>query len=142
MQLCSCAGTIHSPGRSSDSTASAPIEKPAPDQPPPQTSREADFDDTQARPRAIASLELTTQGRNLLTQGRPDAAIRLLERALQLNPTNGQNYYYLAEAWIMKKNLSQAREYNDLAQIYFVADPLWQKRAESQRKRFGAEDRE
>ncbi len=89
----------------------------------------------QANPRALASLQLTEQGKMLLDQRRPDDAIRVLERAIQLNPATGHNYYYLSEAWLMKGNLDQAREFNDLARIYFSDNPTWTARVENQRQR-------
>lgn len=135
-QLCSCAGPLQS---SSDQTnglsAPQPPKRTTPHQPPPRASQEHGTSDMQPEPRVIASLELTTQGKNLLAQGQPDAAIRLLERAIQINPTNGQNYYYLAEAWITKENYTQATEFNELAQIYFTENPTWLKRAKNQRER-------
>jgi hypothetical protein len=46
-----------------------------------------------------------------LRSNKPDEAVRTLERAVNLHPTNGGNYYYLAEAWLMKGNVRQAREF-------------------------------
>ena len=69
-------------------------------------------------PRTVASLQLTDQGRLFLESGQPDHAIRMYEQALNLDPTNGQNYYYLSEAWFMKGNIAQAAEFNRLAAIY------------------------
>ena len=86
-------------------------------------------------PHVVASLQLTDQGRLLLEEGRTDDAIRILERAVNLNPTNGQNYYYLAEAWIRKKNLPQAKEFNRLASLYFQEDKTWLSRVKVQRDR-------
>ena len=54
----------------------------------------------------------------LLETGYPDDAISVLERAVGLNPTNGENYYYLAEAWIAKGDTVQAEEFNRLAALY------------------------
>lgn len=86
-------------------------------------------------PHVTASLQLTEQGRLLLEEGRTDDAIRILERAVNLNPTNGQNYYYLADAWIRKKNLSQAKEFNRLAGLYFQKDKTWLSKVNVQRNR-------
>jgi tetratricopeptide (TPR) repeat protein len=86
-------------------------------------------------PRAIASLQLTDQGRLFLESGKPDQAIRIYEQALNLDPANGQNYYYLAEAWLMKGNIAQAAEFNRLAAIYFEDDPEWMGRTMQQRDR-------
>jgi predicted Zn-dependent protease len=85
-------------------------------------------------PRAIASLELLKRGRLLIEAGKPDEAIRYLERAVNLYPGRGENYYYLAEAWLMKGNASQASEYNTLATVHFKGDPEWIKRIAFQKK--------
>lgn len=89
-------------------------------------------------PRALASLRLTEQARMLLESGRVDHAISTLERAMNVNPSNGQTYYYLAEAWIKKGNLSQAREFNRLAAMYLREKPEWTRRVEDQQERIRA----
>lgn len=118
--------------------ASPPAATPAP--PPPEAKPPA----TEARPvpeeerpsaRTVASLQLTEQGRLLLEQGKTDDAISVLERAVAVSPTNGQNYYYLAEAWIAKENLPQAEEFNRLAALYLQGDPQWMVRVLEQRGR-------
>ena len=76
-------------------------------------------------PRALASLQLTNQGLALLQSSRPDDAIRIFERSISLDTYNGQNYYYMAEAWIMKDNKQQAMEFNQLAEIYLKSDANW-----------------
>jgi tetratricopeptide (TPR) repeat protein len=73
-----------------------------------------------------------------LKNGQPDQAITVLERAINLNPGSGQNYYYLADAWLMKKNLAQAAECNNLAADYFEGDPSWMARVTEQKKRIQA----
>jgi tetratricopeptide (TPR) repeat protein len=86
-------------------------------------------------PRALAALQLTDQGRMFLENNQPDNAIGILERALNLNPDNGRNYYYLAEAWLMKWNIGQAKEFNRLAEIYLKDDSEWLNRVKLQRER-------
>jgi hypothetical protein len=85
--------------------------------------------------RTVASLQLTDQGRVLLEQGKTDDAISVLERAVSISPTNGQNYYYLAEAWRTKKDTRQAEEFNRLASLYLQGDPEWMVRVLEQRRR-------
>lgn len=109
---------------------SAPAEKPAP--PAPET---AEIPREPPSPRALASLELSRQAQSLIEEGRNDEAIRILERAVNLHPGSGENYYYLAEAWRRKGNLSQASEYNNLAAIRFKDDPFWMERVALQKKR-------
>ena len=86
-------------------------------------------------PRVLAALQLTEQGRIFLENNQPDDAIGILERALNLNPDNGRNYYYLAEAWLMKRNIDQATEFNRLAEIYLKDDSEWLNRVILQRER-------
>jgi len=83
-------------------------------------------------PRVTAALQLTDQGRRLLEDHQPDKAIRVLEQAVSLNPLNGQNYYYLAEAWLMKGSAAQATEFNQLAEIHLKEDPQWMMRVAQQ----------
>jgi len=92
-------------------------EKPTPPQPKPLPR--------QPSPRAIASLQLTEQARMLLEANQTDEAIGVLEQAINVNPANGQNYFYLAEAWIKKGNIAQAVEFNRLAGIYLAKDRDW-----------------
>ena len=80
---------------------------------------------TEENPRAIASLQLTDQGRRLVEERQPDRAIRVLEQAVSLHPNNGQNYYYLSEAWLMKGFADQAKEFNHLAEIHLKDDHQW-----------------
>ena len=86
-------------------------------------------------PKARASLQLADQGRILLTQGKPDEAISLLERSIGLDPRNGRSYFYLAEAWLMKGNFGQAEEFNRLAGLYLREDLDWAAAVIEQRER-------
>ena len=88
-----------------------------------------------ATPRVLASLRLTEQGRSLLDKGNPDAAIRVLERAINLNPGNGENYYYLSEGWLQKGEAKQAKEFNHLAEIYLNEYLDWTVRIARQKDR-------
>ncbi len=95
------------------------------------TSAEAAEDN----PRVAASLQLTDQGRRLVEDRRPDRAIRVLEQAVSLHPGNGQNYYYLSEAWLMKGFADQAKEFNQLAEIHLKDDSQWMIRVAEQADR-------
>lgn len=86
-------------------------------------------------PRAMASLNLGEEGRKLYMAGRLDAAISTLERASSLNPMNGQNYYWLAEAWLQKGDRGQALQYHRQALRHLVGDPGWRLRLEEQQRR-------
>lgn len=78
---------------------------------------------------------MTEQARLLIREKKPEDALRILERAVSLHPTNGRNYYYMAEAWLMKGNVSQAREFNRLAEMYLRDDPEWKGRVSAQGER-------
>jgi tetratricopeptide (TPR) repeat protein len=86
----------------------------------------------QPSPRDKASIQLTLEGKQLLNEGKTDNAIRLFEQAIGLNPNNGQSYYYLAQAWLKKGIFSEAKEFNNLAQIYLHEDKSWLIRVEKQ----------
>ena len=79
-------------------------------------------------PRTLASLQLTEQGRRLVEAGKADQAIRVLEQAISLNPDNGENYYYLAEAWLLKGVISEAKKFNQLAEIHLKDNDQWTQR--------------
>jgi tetratricopeptide (TPR) repeat protein len=76
-------------------------------------------------PRAQASAELTEEGSRLLKQKQPDKAIRVLEQAITLDPNNGRNYYYMAEAWLLKEVAPEAKEFNQLAELHLKGDDEW-----------------
>jgi cytochrome c-type biogenesis protein CcmH/NrfG len=86
----------------------------------------------QRSPRENASFQLMEEGRQHLEADKPDHAIRLLEQAISLNPDNGRCYYYLAEAWIQKGDLSQAEQFNSLAQNHLNQSTDWKNRVKKQ----------
>lgn len=88
-----------------------------------------------ASTRTVALLSLVDQGKAHLKQSRPDEAIRVLERAVNINPQRGESYYYLSQAWLMKENSSQAMEYNSLAGNYLSNDPQWAGLVKTQRQK-------
>lgn len=86
-------------------------------------------------PRASASMQLTNEGRRLLANGNIDDAISVLERSVGLDHANGQNYYYLSEAWLRKGSVTQAEEFNRLAELYLKDNPEWLSSIKEQRMR-------
>jgi tetratricopeptide (TPR) repeat protein len=135
--LCACAaapGRIPEPSaarREAPSPPSAESPKTGGKGPPSPSSPSA----SAVEPRVVASLELTEQGRRLLTAGQPDQAIGTLERALNLSPGNGRACYYLAEAWLAKGGLRQAKSFNRLAEMYLRNEGEWKERVPAQRER-------
>lgn len=94
-----------------------------------------DDDAEKITPQTIASLKLAEQARMLLESKRADEAIRILERAINIDPGNGQNYYFLSEAWLLKGNKIQAREFNRIAGIHLNNDPSWMSMIRQQKNR-------
>jgi len=125
LAACAVVPQAPTPSPSPPSPSSAPTVRKSDQTPPPKDES----------PRAVASLRLTEQARVLLESGKVDEAITTLERAMNVNPSNGQNYYYLAEAWLKKGNPSQAREFNRLAAIYLKDEPGWMNRVKDQQER-------
>ena len=111
------------------------IPAPAPDRRSSVSKEEPAAGPEKPDPRAVASLRLTDRARGYLDMRQPDDAIRTLERAINLYPDHGENYYYLAEAWIMKGNRSQAGEFNRLAALYLKDSPEWRPRIARQVRR-------
>ncbi|MCF8069892.1 MAG: tetratricopeptide repeat protein [Desulfobacterales bacterium] len=77
-------------------------------------------------PQVVAAIQLLEQGKRYIHDGKPDEAIRILERAISLHPSNGENYFYLADAWIIKQSAEQAKEYHLMANRYLNHDPAWE----------------
>jgi tetratricopeptide (TPR) repeat protein len=112
----------------------------APPQTPPSETEDGTISPEESSPRALASLRLTEQGQRLLENGDPDGAISALERAVGLNPTNGENYYYLSEAWLAKGDTTQAEKFNRLAGLYLEGED-WHVKVMDQRERIGKRGR-
>jgi len=126
----------HMPPKESPEPAPKTVEKPPTPKPPPSKKETpAAPPAAQLSPMALAAVTFSQQGQAYLKNRKPDEAIRVLERAVNLNPRNGENYYHLAEAWIMKGNAGQAKEFNHLAEIYMKADPEGMGRVQSQKER-------
>ena len=98
----------------------APIEEPIRPEEPAQPAQPSG-----PSPRVQASVQLTEQGSRLLEEGQPDKAMRVLEQAISLDPNNGRNYYYIAEAWLLKEIAAEAKEFNQLAELHLKGDDEW-----------------
>ena len=103
-----------------------------------EKEQEAEKPTPEPGPRLLASLELTREARSLIDAGRADHAIRMLERAMALDSSNGQNYYYLSEAWLLKGDTIQAGHFNELAFIHLRTDDTWRPRVLNQKDRIKA----
>ncbi len=128
MLLVSCKTTIPPPGG------------PAPVKGPPGVEEETPApplfpDEGAALRRQQAAAALTERGRRQMAEGRVDPAMRLFEQALSLAPRYGPGYYYLAEAWLGKDNVSQARAFHRQAALYLEDSASWAARLNRQRRR-------
>jgi len=120
-----------------------PEKEPAPAEPvtpePPAPAPRSTVPDTgqpdRSSPRTVASLRLSDQARLMIELKKPDEAIGILEKAVNIDTNNGQNYYLLAEAWIMKGNRLQAVEFNRMAGLYLKNDAAWKLKVQQQKER-------
>ena len=87
---------------------SKPLEK-KPAEPPPQ-------------PQHVASMHLVDQAKASLAQGKPDPAIPLLEKAIQVDVHNGEAFFNLAKAWRMKGSRQKALQFSQKAEVLFQDD--------------------
>lgn len=85
--------------------------------------------------RIAAAHSLIREGYQLLQNKDYDGAIRVLERAVGINPNDGPGYFYLAEAWLAKKDFDLAARFNGLATLYLRSDPAWSRQARIQQLR-------
>ncbi len=74
-------------------------------------------------PQRVASLHLVEQAKALLAQGKPDAAIPLLEQAIQVDVHNGDAFLALAQAWRAKGARQKALQFAQKAEILTQEDP-------------------
>lgn len=96
----------------------------------------------QSRPtdaRMAASQSLIQDGYRLLQNKDYDGAIRILERAVGINPNDGPGYFYLAEAWLAKKDFNRAARLNELAILYLRENPEWSRQALNQKRQIEQE---
>lgn len=129
--------TVPTPAPVEPQKEAAPPEPEAPplEVPAPRSTVPSAKQPDKTAPRTVASLKLTEQARILLDSKRPDDAIGILEKAVNIDTNNGQNYYYLAEAWIMKGNKAQAVEFNRMAGLYLKNDAAWMVKVQQQKGR-------
>jgi tetratricopeptide (TPR) repeat protein len=74
-------------------------------------------------PQQLASMHLVDQAKTALSQGKPDAAIPLLEQAIQIDVYNGEAFFGLARAWKMKGSRNKAQEFAQKAEVLLQDQP-------------------
>jgi len=116
-----------------------PVQSPPPAKPPVMENARTGMVPGKPSPGAMASLNLRQQAVGLIESGRLEEAIRILERAVNLAPSDGVNYYYLAEAWHLKGSTARALEFNRLARLYLDDSETWQEQVKRQRRSIASE---
>lgn len=122
-------------------TESAPAQKPAAIIKPPPVIKESDLtapsevpapraaekklpqQPPQQPPQRVASMHLVDQAKVSLAQGKADAAIPLLEQAIQVDVHNGEAFFNLARAWRAKGSRQKALQFAQKAEILSQDNP-------------------
>lgn len=74
-------------------------------------------------PQLTASMQLVNQARAPLDRGKPDLAIPILEKAVQLDPENPAAFMLLARAWKQKGEKKKALEFARKSEILYQDEP-------------------
>lgn len=137
MMLSACAGLQPVPDRPGQTRSPAP-ETPVDetiDAPAPEIEDKPDDSGEGKDYRMAASHDLTRRGQELIQKKEYDRAIRVLERAVGIHPGDGRAYFFLARAWLGKKDLNRAARFNEMAILYLRDDPAWKRRARDQKEK-------
>jgi len=76
-------------------------------------------------PARAASLRITEQQRVELERGHTDDAVRELEHAVSIDPSNSYAYFYLGRAYIARKSYAQALTFFKRAEIGLASNSAW-----------------
>ncbi len=76
-------------------------------------------------PSLSASLRVTEQAREELSENHPDQAVRSLGRALSIDAGNPYSYFYLGRAYLIKKDYKQALTFFSRAELGLSSNPPW-----------------
>lgn len=137
MMLSACAGlqpVRDRPGQTRSPAPETPVEEDI-DAPAPEIEDKPDDSGEGKDYRMAASHNLTRRGQELIQKKKYDRAIRVLERAVGIHPGDGRAYFYLAQAWLGKKDLNRAARFNEMAILYLRDDPAWKRRARDQKEK-------
>jgi len=74
-------------------------------------------------PQRQASMQLVSQARGQLERGKPDAAIRTIEKAVRIDARNGEAFIVLARAWKQKGEKRKALEFAKKAELLYQKQP-------------------
>ena len=76
-------------------------------------------------PARAASLRITEQQRIELEKGHTDDAVRELEHAVSIDPSNSYAYFYLGRAYVARKGYAQALTFFKRAEIGLASNSAW-----------------
>jgi cytoskeletal protein RodZ len=74
-------------------------------------------------PQRQASMQQVSQARGQLERGKPDAAIRTIEKAVRIDARNGEAFILLARAWKQKGEKRKALEFAKKAELLYQKQP-------------------
>ncbi len=74
-------------------------------------------------PQRQASMQQVSQARGQLERGKPDIAIRTLEKAVRIDARNGEAFILLARAWKQKGEKRKAMEFAKKAELLYQKQP-------------------
>lgn len=81
--------------------------------------------DAAPTPARAASLRITEKQRVELEQGHVDDAVRELEHAVSIDPSNSYAYVYLGRAYVARKGYTQALTFFKRAEIGLASNSAW-----------------
>ncbi len=74
-------------------------------------------------PQRQASMQQVSQARGQLERGKPEAAIRTLEKAVRIDARNGEAFILLARAWKQNGEKRKALEFAKKAELLYQQQP-------------------
>jgi len=110
---------ISTPPSEQDQFESPPLPAPA-KKPQPKKLKK---DEAAKSPQRQASMQQVNQAKAQLERGRPDTAIRTLEKAVRIDPGNGEAFIVLARAWKQKGERRKALEFAKKAELLCQKQP-------------------
>lgn len=108
--------------------APSPVEKKSGPQPAPaaankQHPEKLKKQEASKSPQRQASMQQVSLAKGQLERGKPDAAIRTLEKAVRIDARNGEAFIVLAKAWKQKGENRKALEFAKKAELLYQKQP-------------------
>jgi tetratricopeptide (TPR) repeat protein len=97
--------------------AQQPAQKPKQAKPPAESEKAA------KSPQQHASMQEVNKAKSALDRQKPDTAIPILEKAIQIDDRNAEAFMLLAKAWKMKAQRKKALEFAKKAELLYHGQP-------------------